>query len=138
MINWDYQEATEKLQEVGFKVQQELVESDTVTKDYVIRMEPEPGESLESGGMVKLFVSGGTELRTVAMPDLLNLPVDAAIARIEGNGLTLGEVYRVPNDAPVGTVFQQNTAPNTQIAVSSKIYLWVSTGPAAQSDTTGE
>ena len=138
VINWDYQEATEKLQEVGFKVQQELVESDTVTKDYVIRMEPEPGESLESGGMVKLFVSGGTELRTVAMPDLLNLPVDAAIARIEGNGLTLGEVYRVPNDAPVGTVFQQNTAPNTQIAVSSKIYLWVSTGPAAQSDTTGE
>ena len=137
VVNWEYQEATNKLQEVGFKVQQELIESDSVTKDYVIRMEPEPGTSLKSGDMVKIFVSGGTELRTVPMPDLLNLPVDAAIARIEGNGLTLGEVYRVPNDAPVGTVFQQNTAPNTEIAVSSKIYLWVSTGPAAGGENNG-
>ena len=130
VINWDYQEATEKLQEAGFVVQQELEASDTVTKDYVIRMDPEPGESVVSGSVVKLFISGGTELRTVPMPDLINLPESAAIARIESNGLTLGSVYREANDAPAGTVFRQSTASGTDIAQFSKIYIWVSTGPA--------
>ena len=131
VINWDYQEATEKLQESGFVVQQELEQSDTVTKDYVIRMDPEPGESVVTGSVVKLIISGGTELRTVTMPDLVNLSESAAIARIESNGLTLGSVYREANDSPAGTVFRQSTASGTDIAQFSKVYIWVSTGPAS-------
>ena len=138
VINWDYQEATDKLQEAGFVVQQELEQSDTVTKDYVIRMEPEPGESVVSGSVVKLIISGGTELRTVSMPDLSNLSESAAIARIESNGLTLGAVYREPSDAPAGTVFRQSTAAGTDIAQFSKIYIWVSTGPADNAEPEGE
>lgn len=138
VINWNYQEATEKLQDAGFTVQQELEQSSTVTKDYVIRMEPEPGESVQSGSVVKLIISGGTEVRTVPMPDLSNLSEAAAIARIESNGLTLGAVYREANDAPVGTVYQQSVVPGTEVAQFSKIYIWISTGPAASSDTTGE
>lgn len=139
VINWNYQEATEKLQDAGFVVQQELEASDSVTKDYVIRMDPEPGESVVSGSVVKLIISGGTELRTVPMPDLVNLSESAAIARIESNGLTLGSVYRESNEAPAGTVFRQSTASGTDIAQFSKVYIWVSTGPAAQDEpTTGE
>ena len=135
VINWNYQEATDKLQEAGFVVQQELEQSDTVTKDYVIRMDPEPGQSVVSGSVVKLIISGGTELRTVPMPDLTNLSESAAIARIESNGLTLGAVYREANNAPAGTVFRQSTASGTDIAQFSKIYIWVSTGPAAADGT---
>ena len=134
VINWDYQEATDKLQEAGFVVQQELEQSDSVTKDYVIRMDPEPGQSVVSGSVVKLIISGGTELRTVPMPDLVNLSESAAIARIESNGLTLGSVYRESNEAPAGTVFRQSTASGTDIAQFSKIYIWVSTGPAPAED----
>ena len=134
VINWDYQEATDKLQEAGFVVQQELEQSDKVTKDYVIRMEPEPGESVVSGSVIKLVISGGTELRTVHMPDLVNLSESAAIARIESNGLTLGAVYRESNEAPAGTVFRQSSAAGTDIAQFSKIYIWVSTGPADSAD----
>lgn len=130
VVNWQYEEATAKLQEAGFVVQQELEQSDSVTKDYVIRMEPEAGESVVSGSVVKIIISGGTELRNVAMPDLTNLSESAAIARIESNGLTLGAVYREANDAPAGTVFRQNTAPGDEIAQFSKVYIWVSTGPA--------
>lgn len=131
VIGWDSQEATDKLKNAGFQVQQELEQSTTVTKDSVIRTEPEPGQSVESGSIVKLIISGGTELRTVAMPDLSSLSEAAAIARIEGNGLTLGAVYREANDAPAGTVYQQSVVPGTDIAQNSKIYIWVSTGPAA-------
>lgn len=132
VINWEYQEATNTLQEAGFVVQQELEQSDSVTKDYVIRMEPEAGESVVAGSVVKIYISGGAELRNVTMPDLTNLSESAAIARIESNGLTLGTVYREANDAPAGTVFRQSTASGEEIAQFSKVYIWVSTGPAAE------
>ena len=137
VINWEYQEATEMLQEAGFVVQQELEQSDSVTKDYIIRTEPEAGESVVQGSVIKLFISGGSELRNVSMPDLTSLSESAAIARIESNGLTLGAVYREANDAPAGTVFRQSTAAGEDIAQFSKVYIWVSTGPAA-ADASGE
>ena len=130
VINWDYREATQEVKDAGFIVQTEIEASTTVTKDYVIRMDPAPGESLAAGSTVHLVISGGPELRMVTMPDLTSLSESAAIARIESNGLTLGAVYREANDAPAGTVFRQSTTAHTEVAEFSKIYIWVSTGPA--------
>ena len=104
--------------------------SKEITKDYVIATEPEAGQQLASGSNVKLIISGGPELRTVKAPDLMGLTESAAIIRIESQGLTLGTIYHETNDAPAGTVFRQSTAAGTDIAEFSKIYLWVSTGPA--------
>ena len=64
------------------------------------------------------------------MPDLTNLTESAAIARIESNGLTFGGAYKEANDAPAGTVFKQSATAYSDIAEFSKIYIWVSTGPA--------
>ena len=63
-------------------------------------------------------------------PDVTGLSESAAIIRIESQGLTLGTIYHETNEAPAGTVFRQSTAPGTDIAEFSKIYLWVSSGPA--------
>ena len=130
VINWDYREATQELREAGFFVQTEIQASTSVTKDYVISVDPAPGESLAAGSTVYLVVSGGPELRTVTMPDLTNLTESAAIARIESNGLTFGGAYKEANDAPAGTVFKQSATAYSDIAEFSKIYIWVSTGPA--------
>lgn len=130
VINWDYREATQELREAGFFVQTEIQASTSVTKDYVISVDPAPGESLAAGSTVYLAVSGGPELHTVTMPDLTNLTESAAIARIESNGLTFGGAYKGANDAPAGTVFKQSATAYSDIAEFSKIYIWVSTGPA--------
>lgn len=130
VINWDYREATQELREAGFFVQTEIQASTSVTKDYVISVDPAPGESLAAGSTVYLAVSGGPELHTVTMPDLTNLTESAAIARIESNGLTFGGAYKEANDAPAGTVFKQSATAYSDIAEFSKIYIWVSTGPA--------
>lgn len=130
VINWDYREATQELREAGFFVQTEIQASTSVTKDYVISVDPAPGENLAAGSTVYLVVSGGPELRTVTMPDLTNLTESAAIARIESNGLTFGGAYKEANDAPAGTVFKQSATAYSDIAEFSKIYIWVSTGPA--------
>lgn len=130
VVNWEATEATEALSKVGFIVQTEVQASKDVTKDYVIALDPEAGQMLAAGSSVKLIISGGPELRTVKAPDLMGLTESAAIIRIESQGLTLGTIYREANEAPTGTVFRQSTAAGTDIAEFSKIYLWVSTGPA--------
>lgn len=129
VINWNYTEATQALRDAGFFVQTEIQASTSVTKDYVISVDPAPGESLAAGSTVYLVVSGGPELRTVRMPDLTNLSESAAIARIESNGLTFGGAYKEANDAPAGTVFKQSATAYSEVAEFSKIYIWVSTGP---------
>lgn len=129
VINWNSAEATQALRDAGFFVQTEIQESTSVTKDYVISVDPAPGETLAAGSTVYLVVSGGPQLRTVRMPDLTNLTESAAIARIESNGLTFGGAYKEANDAPAGTVFKQSATAYSEVAEFSKIYIWVSTGP---------
>lgn len=129
VINWNYTEATQELRDAGFFVQTEIQASTSVTKDYVISVDPAPGESLAAGSTVYLVVSGGPELRTVPMPDLSGLSESAAIARIESNGLTFGGAYKESNDAAAGTVFKQSATAYSEVAEFSKIYIWVSTGP---------
>ena len=100
------------------------------TKDYVIAVEPAAGTMIAAASTVKIVVSGGPELRTVKAPDVTGMTESAAIIKLESDGLTLGTIYRETNDAPAGTVFRQSTAAGTAIAEFSKMYLWVSTGPA--------
>ena len=128
VINWESEEAVSTLEEAGFLVQTEVQESKNVTEGYVVSVDPEPGQSLAAGSIVKLIISGGPELRTVKVPDVMGLSESAAIVRIESYGLTLGDVYREENENPAGTVFRQSSAPGTDVAEFTKIYLWLSTG----------
>lgn len=129
VINWEYHEATLELQKAGFLVSPEIQASDSVTENYVISVDPAPGESLAAGSTVYLVISGGPVLRTVTMPDLSGLSESAAIARIESNGLTYGGTYKEANAVAAGTVFKQSATAYSEIAEFSKIYIWVSTGP---------
>ena len=130
VINEDYEEATAALEKSGFTVTTEFQASKNVTAKYVISCEPAPGEKAAAGSSVKLIVSGGPELRPVTVPDLSELTESAAIARIESSGLCYGGTYKEANDAKQGTVFKQSAPANTQLTEYSKVYIWVSDGPA--------
>ncbi len=130
VVNKEAGEATQMLTELGFVVHTEVQPSRDFTKDYVIAVEPAAGTMIAAASTVKIVVSGGPELRTVKAPDVTGMTESAAIIKLESDGLTLGTIYRETNDAPAGTVFRQSTAAGTAIAEFSKMYLWVSTGPA--------
>ena len=130
VINEDYEKATAALEKAGFTVTTEFQASKDVTAKYVISCEPAPGEKAAAGSSVKLIVSGGPELRPVTVPDLSELTESAAIARIESSGLCYGGTYKETNDAKQGTVFKQSAPANTQLTEYSKVYIWVSDGPA--------
>lgn len=129
VINKEYREATIELEKLGFEVEVEIVASDTITKDYVVSTNPKNGEQLPTGSTVYLFVSGGTEIDEVAMPDLSGFSKYSAVSNLNSLGLTVGSISYVDSDYDKDVVVWQNVTAGERIAKGSVVYLQVSKGP---------
>lgn len=66
---------------------------------------------------------------TTTVPNVVGLGQSAATNAIQAAGLAAGQVNRVPNAAPAGTVIGQNAPGNTVEPVNSPVDLTVSAGP---------
>lgn len=124
-----YQEATIELQNAGFHVEAIYEPSDSVDEDYVIRTQPAAGESIAAGDTVYIYISAGPEIKTVTMPQLVGMTLDAALARLESSGLDYGEPTYLASEYDEGTVIRQSVAAYEEVDEHSRIYLWVSSGP---------
>lgn len=129
VINLDYREAGNRLQQAGFLVDIENVTSDTVPKDYVISSSPVANEQLSTGSTVYLTVSTGASVSYVQMPNLIGLSEEAAISKLESCGLSFGNSEYVRSDLDAGTVIGQSIDAFTEIEEHSKIQLRISSGP---------
>ena len=129
VVNLDYREAKNRLQQAGFIVDIENATSNSVTKDYVISTSPGANEQLSSGSTVYVTVSTGPQLSYVKMPNLIGLSEEAAISKLESIGLSFGSSDRVNSDVDAGTVVGQSVDAFSEVEEHSKIYLKISTGP---------
>jgi len=92
----------------------------------VFRVEPEPGQKVRRGGIVKVVVSAGPELTDA--PAVVGLQIEAATAEITREGLAVGKVERKHAVEPVGIVLDQNPKPG-RVRKGDPINLIVSEGP---------
>ena len=129
VVNIDYREAKNRLQQAGFQVEIENATSNSVTKDYVISTSPAANDQLSAGSTVYVTVSSGPEIGHVEMPNLVGLTEDAAISKLESLGLSYGGSDRVSSDLEAGTVIGQSVNAFTEVEEHSKIQLKVSSGP---------
>jgi len=129
VINLDYREAKNRLQQAGFVVDIENATSNSVTKDYVISTSPNANEQLSSGSTVYVTVSTGPQISYVKMPNLIGLSEEAAISKLESVGLSYGGSDRITSDVDMGTVVGQSLNAFSEIEEHSKIYLKISSGP---------
>ena len=129
VVNLDYREAKNRLQQAGFVVDIENETSNSVTKDYVISTSPSAGEQMSSGSTVYVTVSTGPQISYVRMPNVIGLSEDAAMAKLESAGLSFGGSDRITSDVDAGTVIGQSADAFTEVEEHSKIYLKVSSGP---------
>ena len=129
VVNIDYREAKNRLQQAGFQVEIENATSNSVTKDYVISTSPAANDQLSAGSTVYVTVSSGPEIGHVEMPNLVGLTEDAAISKLESVGLSYGGSDRVSSDLDAGTVIGQSINAFTEVEEHSKIQLKVSSGP---------
>jgi len=129
VINLDYREAKNRLQQAGFIVDIENATSNSVTKDYVISTSPTANEQLSSGSTVYVTVSTGPQISYVKMPNLIGLSEEAAVSKLESIGLSYGGSDRASSDVDIGTVVGQSVDAFSEVEEHSKIYLKISTGP---------
>jgi beta-lactam-binding protein with PASTA domain len=133
--NMEYREAVATLQKSGLLVDYDFEKNDSVTKDYVISTNPEPGESLPAGSTVYMSVSAGPTTETTKVPNLIGLSQSAAASRIESSNLTLGSVTSVESDMPAGTVVWQSVNAYETVDEHTKIFIQVSLGPGVTADS---
>ena len=129
LINKEYRGAIIALQKLKLQVEEDLVESDTVTEGYVISTVPTAGETLKPGDTVFLVVSSGPAIQYVDVPDLIGSTVQAGAGMVEALNLTIGTVTPVPDEAAVGTIIFQSVTPGASVPEHTRINLNVSSGP---------
>jgi serine/threonine-protein kinase len=117
--------ATAALEDAGFEVQVDRVNSDKVADGVVIHSDPSGGTSLTRGSTVVLTVSSGPKLAKV--PVLVGYPVATAEQQIRAAGLA-PNVEEVPDAAPAGQVIRQKPSAGSRVDPGSSVTIVVSEG----------
>ena len=119
--------ASQKLQNAGFEVNIETVQSDTVPDDRVTTQKPQPGEEANEGSTVTIIVSSGPGNATV--PGVVGRKQNVAESMMEEAGFKT-DVRREPSDSvDEGRVISTQPGENTQLQKGETVTLVVSEGP---------
>jgi beta-lactam-binding protein with PASTA domain/predicted Ser/Thr protein kinase len=117
--------ASAALEEAGFEVQVDRVNSDSVEEGLVIHSDPSGGTSLTRGSTVLLTVSSGPKLGKV--PVLVGYAVATAEQQIRAAGFE-PSVTETPDSAPEGQVIRQTPSAGSRIEPGSTVSIVVSEG----------
>ena len=129
------QEATKKLQDVGFKVSQQpaATESPTDKKGTVVQVSPDEGATAAVGSTVTIYVATGLG----SVPNLGGLTVAEAKSYANDQGFTnvvvAGETETTT--ATPGTIISQDPQPGTQAVRTDPIKVYVAKAPSTPSAT---
>jgi serine/threonine-protein kinase len=93
---------------------------------YVFRQSPQPGERIQKGNFVTIYVSTGPPKVTV--PSVVGETVDKALADLQEAKL-IGKVQRVDSDKPDGQVVSQTPTAGATVDEDSRVTIRVSKGP---------
>jgi len=119
--------ASQRLQNAGFEVNIETVQSDTVPNDRVATQDPQPGEEVREGSTVTIIVSSGPGNATV--PGVVGRKQDVAENMMKEAGFET-DVRREPSDSvDKGRVISTQPGENTQLEKGRTVVLVVSSGP---------
>jgi serine/threonine-protein kinase len=119
------EEATATLEEAGFAVAVENVNSENVEEGLVVNAEPGGGSTVTRGTTVTIFVSRGP--KQVGVPVLVGVQRGVAVERLRGRGLEPA-ISEEESSAPAGQVVAQSPDAGTQVPRGSQVSIVVSAG----------
>ena len=132
VANLAYTDAQVELQSIGLNVETILEASEDITKNYVIRTEPEGGASVSSGSTVTMVVSAGPEVTMRTVPNVVGMTKAEAMMKLQQQGFVCSEteVTYVSSEADEeGKVIWQNPSDDEKI-IGTKVYIQVGSGSA--------
>lgn len=128
VINKDYLEAKNILENMGLKANIIEQYNDQFPKEYVFDQNPRQGVQVEYNTVIDLYVSKGPQ--PAIMPNVVNMTLEEATTALENAGLKLGKViYKETTDVPENIVLEQSVPPNSEVQKGSPIDLIVSKMP---------
>ncbi|MGH2331016.1 Stk1 family PASTA domain-containing Ser/Thr kinase [Thermoanaerobacter mathranii] len=128
VINKDYLEAKNILENMGLKANIIVQYNDQFAKGYVFDQNPRQGVQVEYKTAIDLYVSKGPQ--PAIMPNVVNMTLEEATTALENAGLKLGKViYKETTEVPEGVVLEQSVPPDSEIQKGSPIDLIVSKMP---------
>ncbi|MBQ6024482.1 MAG: Stk1 family PASTA domain-containing Ser/Thr kinase [Lachnospiraceae bacterium] len=102
---------------------------DVIEAGYVIRTEPEAGEMLPKGEVVRVYVSRGREIKYVECPDIVGRKQARAEKMIVAANLVVGEIRQEYSDSfDKGIVISQDVLAGSQAEEGSMVSFVVSLG----------
>ncbi len=145
----DEDEAKSRLEELGFSVKVNEVDSAEFAKGTVVEQIPLGDQEVEEGSFVSIYVStgeAGEESAKTIVPPLLGLTEEEAKADIESAKLLYDTNYKFSSTVEEGLVISQSMSDGQEVAEGTKITIVVSKGeeviepetPVEESETTGE
>ena len=118
------------LEALGFKVVRLEFSNEEFEEDRVYKTEPAAGTELKPGQTVKIHVSTGPAVKTVAMPYLVGKDYTAARQILLDLGFKVVSYESEENDAPENEVIAQPFEKDTKVDINEVIVLTISEGPA--------
>jgi serine/threonine-protein kinase len=119
--------ASQRLQNAGFEVNIETVQSDDVPDDRVATQDPQPGEEAKEGATVTIIVSSGPGQATV--PGVAGRKQDVAENMMEEAGFKTDVRREASDSVDEGRVISTQPGENTQLQKGKTVVLIVSEGP---------
>ncbi len=126
-------DATATLKKSGFEVEKSEGYSDTVEKGKVMSQDPAGGKAQPNSKVVIVISQGPNTDNKVAMPDILGMAPEDAIAILVENGLNPGQQTDMNDDNPdlIGKVCYTSHTVGAQVEPGTTIDIGISIGPKA-------
>ena len=117
----DYREVKQNLEAMGLICNVEREYNDNIRLDYVIRTNPGAGSRVPTGSTVTIYVSKGSMIREVQVPNLIGLTEEQASAALDNVGLKFGSVTYEESENESGTVVRQSVTPYETVFSQSTV-----------------
>jgi len=125
----EYRKAELMLDGMGLVAVLQRIYSDSFAVGTVISTDPAPGSTLKLGDRVTLYVSQGTAIGTVVVPNFVGLTEVQTLRKLNASGLRVGTVTYEANAAAAGTVLTQSVAEFKTVHANTAVDFVVSGGP---------
>jgi eukaryotic-like serine/threonine-protein kinase len=129
VVGLDERRAVEELQDAGLRARVVDERNSRQPAGTVIEQDPEAGASVDENTIVELVVSEGR--RQVTVPELADLTLEEARARLRETDLKVGDIERQPStEVEADRVISHDPGPGQEVDAGSEVDLVVSSGPA--------
>ena len=130
LVNVTKEEADSYLKGQGFYPLFRNEPSYIIEPGSVTRTDPSKDTELEEGQTIIVWISTGPAVVLQDMPDVMGMNVESAKKLLSGLGFENVRFREVESNKPAGTIVYQSQEKNTELDITTDIFLEVSKGPA--------